>query len=74
MGGVPHLHQAYYRYPHYNRDGSPYGGAGLQVVYHRYVGTGPGVYKFGWTPGPGRLDQQLKDCIFAAGAVGEPDT
>lgn len=50
--GEPHLHQAYYRYPRYNDDGSPYGGAGLQVVFHRYVGTaagtGPGVYKFGW--------------------------
>ena len=51
--GEPHLHQAYYRYPRYNTDGSPYGGAGLQVIYHRYVGTaagtGSGVYKFGWT-------------------------
>jgi hypothetical protein len=28
-----------YRYPKYNSDGSPYGGAGLQVVYHRYTGT-----------------------------------
>jgi murein DD-endopeptidase MepM/ murein hydrolase activator NlpD len=60
--GDPHLHQAYYRYPRYNPDGSPYGGAGLKVVYHHYVGTaagtGPGVYKFGkrsdsttWTKG-----------------------
>jgi hypothetical protein len=49
--GQPHLHQAYYRYPRYNTDGSPYGGVGLQVIYHYYVGTaagtGPGVYKFG---------------------------
>jgi murein DD-endopeptidase MepM/ murein hydrolase activator NlpD len=49
--GQTHLHQAYYRYPRYNPDGSPYGGAGLQVIYHHYVGTaartGPGVYKFG---------------------------
>ncbi len=49
--GYPHLHQAYYRYPSYNRDGSPYGGAGLQVTRHRYVGTAagtrPGVYTFG---------------------------
>jgi murein DD-endopeptidase MepM/ murein hydrolase activator NlpD len=37
--GPPHLHQAFYRYPKYNSDGSPYGGAGLQVVYHRYTGT-----------------------------------
>ncbi len=50
--GEPHLHQAFYRYPRYNDDGSPYGGAGLKVVFHHYVGTaagtGPGVYKFGW--------------------------
>ncbi|MCA1687544.1 MAG: M23 family metallopeptidase [Actinobacteria bacterium] len=49
--GEPHLHQAFYRYPRYNDDGSPYGGAGLKVVFHHYVGTaagtGPGVYKFG---------------------------
>jgi murein DD-endopeptidase MepM/ murein hydrolase activator NlpD len=49
--GQTHLHQSYYRYPRYNPDGSPYGGAGLQVVYHHYAGdatsTGPGVYKFG---------------------------
>lgn len=48
--GPPHLHQAFYRYPRYNADGSPYGGAGLQVVYHSYVGTAagtrPGVYEF----------------------------
>jgi hypothetical protein len=51
--GQSHLHQAYYRYPRYNSDGSPYGGAGLKVIYHHYTGTaagtGPGVYKFGWT-------------------------
>lgn len=50
--GEVHLHQAFYRYPKYLADGSPYGGAGLQVVNHHYVGTaagtGPGVYKFGW--------------------------
>jgi murein DD-endopeptidase MepM/ murein hydrolase activator NlpD len=49
--GYPHLHQAYYRYPRYNPDGSPYGGAGLQVIRHRYLGTAagtrPGVYTFG---------------------------
>jgi hypothetical protein len=49
--GEPHLHQAFYRYPRYNDDGSPYGGAGLKVVFHHYIGTaagtGPGVYKFG---------------------------
>jgi hypothetical protein len=49
--GEPHLHQAFYRYPRYTEDGEPYGGAGLKVVYHHYVGTaagtGPGVFKFG---------------------------
>ena len=34
-------------------DGSPYGGQGLQVIYHHCVGTaagtGPGVYTLGWT-------------------------
>lgn len=50
--GEPHLHQAFYRYPSYNADGSPFGGAGVQVVHHRYLGTaagtGPGTYTFGW--------------------------
>ncbi len=50
--GPPHLHQAFYRFPSLLGDGSPYGGTGLQVIYHHYVGTaagtGPGVYKFGW--------------------------
>lgn len=49
--GETHLHQAYYRYPYYSPDGSPYDGAGLKVIYHHYVGTavgnGPGVYKLG---------------------------
>ena len=54
--GETHLHQAYYRYPRYLDDGSPYGGAGLQVIYHRYYGTAASkagytvsshVYKFG---------------------------
>jgi hypothetical protein len=49
--GYPHLHQAFYRKPSYNPDGSPYGGAGLKGVYNHYVGTAagrdPGVYKFG---------------------------
>ena len=56
--GPPHLHQAFYRYPSYRSDGSPYGGAGLQVVYHRYTGTAArkagysyssGTYRYGWT-------------------------
>lgn len=49
--GESHLHQAFYRYPSYNPDGSPYGGAGLQVVRHHFVGHAgrpPGVYTFGW--------------------------
>ena len=48
--GEPHLHQAFYRYPSYNSDGSPYGGAGLKVVYHRFWANADhpvGVYKFG---------------------------
>ncbi len=51
--GPVHLHQAFYRYPKFLQDGSPYGGAGLRVLYHHYVGTaagdGGGVYKFGWS-------------------------
>ncbi len=51
--GEPHLHQAFYRYPSFHPDGSPYGGQGLQVIYHHCVGTaagtGPGVYTLGWT-------------------------
>jgi hypothetical protein len=46
--GRPHLHQAYYRYPSYNRDGSPYGGAGLQVIRHHFFRGNDGVYRFGW--------------------------
>ena len=51
VGGV-HLHQAFYRKPSFRPDGSPYGGQGLKVIYHRYVGTaargGSGRYKYGW--------------------------
>jgi murein DD-endopeptidase MepM/ murein hydrolase activator NlpD len=50
--GRAHLHQAFYRCPSYNPDGSPYGGAGLQVNYQHYVGAGSGVYRFGWTERP----------------------
>jgi Peptidase family M23 len=49
--GEPHLHSAFYRNPQSN-GGRPYGGQGLQVIYHHYVGTaagtGPGIYTFGW--------------------------
>ena len=51
--GPVHLHQAFYRYPKFLRDGSPYGGAGLQVVRHHYVRGDGGVYKFGWREKPG---------------------
>ena len=37
--GPVHFHTAFYRKPQTNPDGSPYGGAGLQVVRNRYVGT-----------------------------------
>jgi peptidase M23-like protein len=37
--GQVHFHQVFYRYPKQNPDGSPYGGQGLQVVRHHYVGT-----------------------------------
>ena len=54
--GEVHVHQAFYRKPSYGPDGAPYGGAGLQAVYHHYVGTAArkagytvssGVYRFG---------------------------
>jgi murein DD-endopeptidase MepM/ murein hydrolase activator NlpD len=51
--GQPHLHQAYYCYLSYNSDGSPYGGAGLQVIRHHYFRGDNGVYKLGWTIKPG---------------------
>jgi len=51
--GPVHLHQAFYRYPKFLRDGSPYGGAGLQVVRHHYVRGKGGIYKFGWREKPG---------------------
>lgn len=51
--GPVHLHQSFYRSPKVLGDGSPYGGSGLQVLFHNYVGTAagtrPGTYKFGWT-------------------------
>ena len=56
--GEVHLHQAFYRYPKYNPDGSPYGGAGLKVDRPRYSGTAArklrfstrlGRYRLGWT-------------------------
>lgn len=37
--GRVHLHTAFYRYPKTNPDGSPYGGAGLQITRNHYVGT-----------------------------------
>jgi murein DD-endopeptidase MepM/ murein hydrolase activator NlpD len=55
--GEPHLHQAYYRNPSYNPDGSPYGGAGLQVIYHHYFRAPGGVYEFGWEKAPGIMSK-----------------
>jgi Peptidase family M23 len=46
--GQVHLHQAFYRRPSHNPDGSPYGGASLQVVRHHFVRGDGGVYRFGW--------------------------
>ena len=54
--GTPHLHQGFYRYPGFKTDGSPYGGQGLQVIYHHYTGLKSatvrrepaGVYQFTW--------------------------
>lgn len=37
--GTVHFHQAFYRYPKEEQDGSPYGGQGLQIINHYYVGT-----------------------------------
>jgi Peptidase family M23 len=51
--GSVHLHQAYYRYPNYTSDGSPYGGSGLQVIRHHYFRGDNGVYRFGWVERPG---------------------
>ena len=52
--GDPHLHQAFYRNPSYIDD-APYGGRGLQVVRHHFVGDAAGdpnggVYTFGRKP------------------------
>jgi len=51
--GRPHLHQAFYRYPSFMPDGSPYGGAGLQVVRHHHFRGDGGVHSFSWE-GTGR--------------------
>jgi hypothetical protein len=52
----PHLHQAFYRDPSFTFDGAPFGGQGLQVIFHHFVGTaagsGPGVAQFGFTSDP----------------------
>ena len=64
--GYTHLHQAFYRYPSFKGDGSPYGGRGLEAVFHHYSGVGrgvsPGVYEFAspsydrsWTKTKGEL-------------------
>ena len=46
--GPVHLHQAFYRYPTYHRDGSPYGGTGLQVTRMRFFRGEGGTHVFGW--------------------------
>ena len=50
--GRPHLHQAFYRNPSFLDRGQPYGGRGLKVVRHHFIGTAAGdpnggVYTFG---------------------------
>lgn len=54
--GEPHLHQAFYRLPSFTFDGAPFGGQGLQVIFHHFVGTaagsGPGISQFGFTSDP----------------------
>ncbi|HEX2738934.1 MAG TPA: M23 family metallopeptidase [Rubrobacter sp.] len=47
--GQVHLHQAFYRYPDYNPDGSPFGGRGLQAVYFHYIRGEDGIYELGWS-------------------------
>ena len=47
--GRVHLHQAFYRYPSYMPDGSPYGGRGLQARYLHYFRGDGGIYKLGWS-------------------------
>lgn len=53
--GRVHLHQAYYRYPSYNPDGSPYGGRGLKAIYHHYFRGDGGIHKFGWSTSRGQM-------------------
>jgi hypothetical protein len=66
--GEPHLHQAFYRNPNFvfipgqGNTGPPFGGQGLQVIYHHFEGdargSGPGVYKLDRTthaPGTGTV-------------------
>jgi hypothetical protein len=66
--GEVHLHQAFYRNPNFvfipgqGNTGPPFGGQGLQVIYHHFVGdargSGPGVYKLDRTthfPGTGTV-------------------
>jgi hypothetical protein len=54
--GPPHLHTAFYREPSFTFDGSPFGGQGLQVIFHHFVGTaagtGPGVAQYGFVSDP----------------------
>ena len=47
--GRVHLHQAFYRNPRFNKDGAPYGGRGLQTLYHHYFRGDGGIHKLGWS-------------------------
>jgi murein DD-endopeptidase MepM/ murein hydrolase activator NlpD len=63
--GKPHLHQAFYRNPSFLDRGQPYGGRGLKVVRHHYVGTAAGdsnggVHTFGRKP---RSDKTCRTSI-----------
>lgn len=53
--GEVHLHQAFYRYPSYNPDGSPYGGASLKVDRLRYSGAAAKLKRFTVKSGRYRL-------------------
>ena len=55
--GEVHLHQVFYRYPSYNPDGSPYGGAGLGVDRPRYSGTAAKQKRFSVKSGKYRFDR-----------------
>lgn len=59
--GEVHLHQAFYRYPSYNSDGSPYGGASLRADRLRYSGTAAKRKGFNVSSGKYRLGRVKPD-------------